>query len=172
MHFNQRKILKLVIKTLVAVTIFLVMTSLFFLTLVGWSEFSRARYLDRLINETQVPRELLTLGSHPIASIFETSEEKICVFHSYKGGLRDEKTSSAQRRVVKNLELPSEDGTWYLIAFRGGETTRVLLIDESIVVKLASQSDCFEPKTSGLFLVQKHFSESPSIPTMEFILKE
>jgi len=172
MHCNQRKLFKFAIKALVTAAILLGIAGLSIITLIGWSEFSRTRYLERLIKETQVPRGLLALGSYPIASIFEPSEEKICVFHSYKGGLREEKMGPAQRQALEDLELPSEDGTWYLIAFRGDDITRVLLIDESTTVKLVSQSECFEPITSGLFLVQKQSSESPSIPTVKFVLKE
>lgn len=172
MHFNLDRALRIVIRS---VAILLVISLLFILTstvFIGWSEFSSMRHLKQLRSESQIPKELTNLGLHSLTSIFAANEDQICVFHSCTGIREVPEMSPVQKQATKHLELPSEELTWYLIAFQGDRITRVLLVDESIDAKLTSKSRCFRPESSGLISVQEYSSESSSIPKVEFVVKE
>ena len=172
MHFNLHKALQIlarILTYLLAIAALLIVVSI---ALIGWSEFLRTRHLERLHGETQLPQELIYVGQYPLTSIFVNTENRICVWHSYKANLKNEEMTLGQSRSVRNLELPYEDLTWYLIAFNGDQISRVLLIDETIEIKLASESRCFSSRDNGHILVQKQSSETSSILKVEFILKE
>lgn len=70
---------------------------------------------------------------------------------------------------MRRLDLPSEDLTWYLVAFQGQAIERVLLINEMTVAELTSDSMCFGRHDIGLIRVQQHPTSPSPIRQVQFI---
>lgn len=171
-HLTLHKTLRMLKRALVLLLILAISLAAVSLALIAWSEFNRSRQIDRLFRETLVPAELITPGDRPLASIFAPSEERICVLHPYTGNRGIPEMSSSEKHAVSRLDLPSEDLTWYVVAFQGDAVTRVLLFNEMTTSKLASDSMCFGRSDIGLIRVQDHPSTSPPSREVHFIKRE
>lgn len=171
-HHTLHKTLRMLKRALVLLLIIAISLASASLALIAWSEFNRSRHLDRLFRETSVPAELINPGNRPLASLFASSEERICVLHPYTGNRGIPEMSSREKYAVRRLDLPSEDLTWYVVAFQGNAITRVLLLNEMTTSKLASDSMCFGRGDVGLIRVQEHPSTSPPSREVHFIKRE
>lgn len=85
MHPKFHDTLRLLGKGLALLLVIVVAAVATSVALIGWNEFKRARQLDRLSRETQVPQALTDVGERPLASLFESLEERICVLQPYTG---------------------------------------------------------------------------------------
>jgi hypothetical protein len=169
MHPKFHEMRRLLRKGLALLLVIVVATLAASVTLIGWNEFKRTRQLDRLSRETQVPQALIDLGERPLVSLFGPVEERVCVLHPYTGNRGIEAMSPEEEQAVRRLDLPSEDLTWYLVAFQGKAVARVLLINETTVAELASDSMCFGRHDIGLIQVQQHPTWPPPIRQVQFI---
>ena len=78
--------------------------------------------------------------------------------------------TAGQLTAIRGLDLPSEEGTWYLVAFERDEIRRVLLITYK-QVELASRPICFFRGQSGVIQVHTHDWEHLPLQSVEFHLK-
>ena len=169
MHSRFHETLRLLRKGLALLLVIVVAMLAASVALVGWNEFKRTRQLDRLSRETQVPQALIDTGERPLAPLFGSLEERICVLHPYTGNRGIEAMSPEEEQAARRLDLPSEDLTWYLVAFQGKAIARVLLINEATVAELTSDSMCFGQHEIGLIRVQQHPTSPPPIRQVQFI---
>ena len=165
-----QKAIRVICKALlVFVCLVLAALAVIFIRLI-YADIMRTRYIDRLQRETKVPEQLVTPGEHPLASIFLGSEDRICVLEPYASSRGLDEMSAGQLKATQDLELPSEDGMWYLIAFQRDDLVRVLLITIG-QVELSSRPMCFFRDQSGVIEVRTQQREYLPIRSVEFHLK-
>lgn len=141
-----------------------------FVMLIMVGEVKHTSDLNRLLRQTKVPEQLVKPGVHPLASIFLGSEDRICVLEPYASGRGLDEMSARQLKATQDLDLPSEDGMWYLIAFQRDDVVRVLLstIEQ---VELSSRPMCFFRDQSGVVEVRTHQREYLPLRSVQFHLK-
>lgn len=161
------KTIRVVYRTLCVLVCLVLVLLTVVVVLVMYEETKRTSYLNRMLRETKVPEQLVTPGEHPLASLFMGLEDRICVLDAYAGNRGLDEMTAGQLKAIQDLELPGEDGMWYLVAFQGDDAVRLLLITIR-QVELSSRSTCFHRHQPGVIQVTAHQHEHLPFRSVDF----
>lgn len=115
-----------------------------------WSEHVRERDLETYRAPGELVNRLRQVGAGKVAELLRPGEVLACVLGAYQrpdvlqAALGKERTEE-----LRNMRLPNEDGTWYLIFLSDSKVTRVHLMDREghLGVELAAEG-CHGPNAS------------------------